>query len=164
MSSASASSPARPSRRAPDALSSFMPGSGFVSVSFSPIPMDAGALFDSLDLYPYGCTEQIVSRAMPLLYAQQMAALAGRKSPTDIRNPDPGGRSRPCSTGKDRTARSASGASATGRRRHGSAPTRSTSSPAPRPPATSSRTLLSTRRIDALEEFAVREKPVVHRL
>ena len=66
-------------------LSSFVPGSGSVQVSFSPIPMDAAALFDSLDRYPYGCTEQIVSRAMPLLYAPQMAALAGRKSPGDLK-------------------------------------------------------------------------------
>ena len=60
---------------------SFVPGSGYVQVSFSPIPMDAAALFDSLDQYPYGCTEQITSRALPLLYANQIAALAGRKTP-----------------------------------------------------------------------------------
>jgi uncharacterized protein YfaS (alpha-2-macroglobulin family) len=48
--------------------------------------MDAAALFESLEQYPYGCTEQVVSRAMPLLYADQMAALAGRKTPGDIKN------------------------------------------------------------------------------
>lgn len=69
-----------------NALSSFVPGSGSVQVSFSPIPMDAAALYDSLEKYPYGCTEQIVSRAMPLLYAQQMAALANRKTPGDLTN------------------------------------------------------------------------------
>ncbi len=69
-----------------NSLSSFVAGSGYVQVSFSPIPMDAAALFDSLDQYPYGCTEQIVSRAMPLLYAQNMAALAGRKAPGDLKN------------------------------------------------------------------------------
>ncbi len=61
-----------------DLLASFVAGSGGVNVSFSAIPMDAGALLDSLDRYPYGCTEQITSRAMPLIYAGQMAALAGR--------------------------------------------------------------------------------------
>src|SRR5262249_41030906 len=61
------------------ALSSFIPGSGSVQVSMSPIPMDAAALFDSLDRYPYGCTEQIVSRALPLLYASNMAQIAGKK-------------------------------------------------------------------------------------
>ncbi|HOY77547.1 MAG TPA: alpha-2-macroglobulin [Hyphomonadaceae bacterium] len=72
---------------APDAgsLSSFVPGSGYVQVSFSPIPMDAAALYDSLDQYPYGCTEQITSRALPLLYANQIAALAGRKTPGDMK-------------------------------------------------------------------------------
>jgi uncharacterized protein YfaS (alpha-2-macroglobulin family) len=72
----------------PDAkvLAPFVPGSGSLKVSFSPVPMDPAALFDSLDRYPYGCTEQIVSRAMPLLYANQMAVLAGRKTATEIRN------------------------------------------------------------------------------
>ncbi len=70
---------------AADALSSFVPGSSYLQVSFSPIPMDAAALFDSLDQYPYGCTEQITSRALPLLYASQIAALAGRKTPGDLK-------------------------------------------------------------------------------
>lgn len=70
---------------AANSLSSFVPGSGYVQVSFSPIPMDAAALFDSLEQYPYGCTEQITSRALPLLYAAQVAALAGRKTPADLR-------------------------------------------------------------------------------
>lgn len=70
---------------ASNSLASFVRGSGYVQVSFSPIPMDAAALFDSLDQYPYGCTEQITSRAMPLLYAGQIAALAGRKTPADLK-------------------------------------------------------------------------------
>ncbi|MEZ5936587.1 MAG: alpha-2-macroglobulin [Hyphomonadaceae bacterium] len=71
---------------ATNALATFVPGSGYVQVSASAIPMDAAALFDSLDRYPYGCTEQTVSRAMPLLYADQMAALAGRKAPDALHN------------------------------------------------------------------------------
>ncbi len=70
---------------APNSLASYVRGSGYVQVSFSPIPMDAAALFDSLDQYPYGCTEQITSRALPLLYASQIAALAGRKTPADLK-------------------------------------------------------------------------------
>ena len=45
-------------------------------VSFSTLPVDAGALYSSLDRYPYGCTEQTVSRAMPKLYAEQLVGLA----------------------------------------------------------------------------------------
>jgi uncharacterized protein YfaS (alpha-2-macroglobulin family) len=72
----------------PDAkvLAPFVPGSGSVQISFSPVPMDPAPLVDSLDRYPYGCTEQMVSRAMPLLYANQIAALAGRKTASEIRN------------------------------------------------------------------------------
>jgi uncharacterized protein YfaS (alpha-2-macroglobulin family) len=59
-----------------DALAAFMPGTGEVSVSFSPTPLDEAALLQSLSRYPYGCTEQITSRAMPLLYTDQLASLA----------------------------------------------------------------------------------------
>ena len=64
----------------PDALSEFMPGTGEVMVSFSPTPLDEAALLRSLDRYPYGCTEQITSRAMPLLYAEQLSGLSGVSS------------------------------------------------------------------------------------
>jgi alpha-2-macroglobulin len=43
---------------------------------------DAPGLLASLDRYPYGCTEQITSQALPLLYFDQVAqamALAGRR-------------------------------------------------------------------------------------
>ncbi len=59
-----------------DALAGFVPGSEEVIVSFSSLPVDAGALYTSLARYPYGCTEQTVSRAMPLLYADQLAQIA----------------------------------------------------------------------------------------
>ena len=32
------------------------------------------ALLQALDRYPYGCSEQMVSRAMPLLYVNRLAA------------------------------------------------------------------------------------------
>ncbi len=69
-----------------DSLATYVAGSSEVKVSFSPIPMDAAALFDSLELYPYGCTEQTVSRAMPLLYAGEIAALGGRIAPADLKS------------------------------------------------------------------------------
>ncbi len=50
------------------------PGSIGMSVSFSSLPVDANALYASLSQYPYGCTEQTVSRALPLLYSDQLVA------------------------------------------------------------------------------------------
>jgi uncharacterized protein YfaS (alpha-2-macroglobulin family) len=61
-------------------LAGYVPGSAEVTVSFSPIPLDAAALYASLDEYPYGCTEQLTSRALPLLYAGEIAALADRQT------------------------------------------------------------------------------------
>ena len=56
-------------------LAEFIPGTGSVSVSISPFgALDAPALLAALDRYPYGCSEQTVSRAMPLLYANNIAS------------------------------------------------------------------------------------------
>lgn len=44
-----------------------------VSVSLSPVPYDLPGLLASLDRYPYGCTEQIISRALPLLYVDELS-------------------------------------------------------------------------------------------
>ena len=52
-----------------------MPGTSYVSVTFSTLPLDANALYASLARYPYGCTEQTVSRALPLLYSEQLVAM-----------------------------------------------------------------------------------------
>ncbi len=61
---------------ADDLVADFVPGTGSVSVAASPFgALDAPALLQALDRYPYGCSEQTVSRAMPLLYANQIAAL-----------------------------------------------------------------------------------------
>ncbi|MAK61461.1 MAG: alpha-2-macroglobulin [Ponticaulis sp.] len=61
-----------------DMLTGFVPGSEEAVVSFSALPIDAGSLYASLARYPYGCTEQLTSRAMPLLYSEQLATLAGK--------------------------------------------------------------------------------------
>ena len=56
-------------------LSGFVPGTGSLSLSVSPFgAIDAPALLQALDRYPYGCSEQTVSRAMPLLYANSSPA------------------------------------------------------------------------------------------
>ncbi len=58
-----------------DLLADFVPGSGAVNVAVTGFgAIDAPALLQALDRYPYGCSEQIVSRAMPLLYVNTLAA------------------------------------------------------------------------------------------
>lgn len=56
-------------------LDGLVPGSSGVTVSYSTLPVDAAALYASLSSYPYGCTEQTVSVAMPLLYSEQLIAM-----------------------------------------------------------------------------------------
>lgn len=59
----------------PDLVADLLPGTGTVSVSVSPLAaLDVPAILQALDRYPYGCTEQTVSRAMPLLYVNRLAA------------------------------------------------------------------------------------------
>jgi len=57
-----------------DLLADILPGTGAVSVSVSPLAaLDVLGLLQALDRYPYGCTEQTVSRALPLLYVNKLA-------------------------------------------------------------------------------------------
>jgi uncharacterized protein YfaS (alpha-2-macroglobulin family) len=57
------------------ALKDFVPGTGSLSLSVSPFgAIDAPAVLQALERYPYGCSEQVVSRAMPLLYANKLAS------------------------------------------------------------------------------------------
>ncbi|HLH51693.1 MAG TPA: alpha-2-macroglobulin [Roseiarcus sp.] len=59
-----------------DLLADFVPGTGAVSVAVSPFgALDAPAVLQALDRYPYGCSEQLVSRAMPLLYYNRLASI-----------------------------------------------------------------------------------------
>ncbi|MCA1297253.1 alpha-2-macroglobulin family protein [Stappia indica] len=46
--------------------------------------IDIPGLLAALDRYPYGCTEQTTSRALPLLYLNEMASAAGLKSDDEI--------------------------------------------------------------------------------
>lgn len=56
-------------------LADLVPGTGVASVAVTQsAALNAPALLRALDLYPYGCTEQTVSRALPLLYSNQLAA------------------------------------------------------------------------------------------
>ncbi len=56
-------------------LDGLVTGSSSVAVSYSTLPVDPSALYASLSRYPYGCTEQTVSVAMPLLYSEQLIAM-----------------------------------------------------------------------------------------
>jgi uncharacterized protein YfaS (alpha-2-macroglobulin family) len=58
-----------------DMFSDLVQGTGGVSLSVGlSTALDAATLLQALDRYPYGCSEQITSRAMPLLYVNELAA------------------------------------------------------------------------------------------
>ena len=57
----------------------FVPGSADVTVSFSRLRgVEPGPLLDSLYRYPYGCSEQLTSSAMPLLFVDLLGSEAGK--------------------------------------------------------------------------------------
>lgn len=60
-------------------IANYVPGSTAVSLSFSRLRgVDPGPLLDSLYRYPYGCSEQLTSVAMPLLYINNLGGEADR--------------------------------------------------------------------------------------
>ncbi|MCO5065352.1 MAG: alpha-2-macroglobulin family protein [Rhizobiaceae bacterium] len=57
-----------------------------VSVGISPsAALDVPSILMALDRYPYGCAEQTTSRALPLLYVNDMAGEAAMREDPDIR-------------------------------------------------------------------------------
>jgi len=66
-------------RAPPDALAAFQP-SAHALISFSNLAgLDPAPILDELYRYPYGCTEQLTSVAMPLLYYDVLASEANRQ-------------------------------------------------------------------------------------
>lgn len=62
-----------------------LPGTGRASFTAGPLAqLNAPALLASLDRYPYGCTEQVTSRAMPLLYLSSVAQAMGLGGTYDV--------------------------------------------------------------------------------
>ena len=58
----------------PPLLAGLSPGQVSMTVSYSPFRnFDPAPIAEALERYPYGCTEQIVSVAYPLLYAQDVS-------------------------------------------------------------------------------------------
>lgn len=59
-----------------DLLENIIPDTGAVTVSISMMSeIDVPGLLKALDRYPYGCTEQLTSRALPLLYLNALSAM-----------------------------------------------------------------------------------------
>ncbi|MEM9495120.1 MAG: alpha-2-macroglobulin [Pseudomonadota bacterium] len=64
----------------------FVPGSADVTVSFSRLRgVEPGPLLDALYRYPYGCTEQLTSSAMPLLFVDVLGGEVGRDPERAVR-------------------------------------------------------------------------------
>jgi hypothetical protein len=60
------------------AVGEFWPGTATVAVSLGGAgPLDVAGILAALDRYPYGCVEQIASRAMPLVYLDEVATTVG---------------------------------------------------------------------------------------
>ncbi|UJW84116.1 alpha-2-macroglobulin family protein [Devosia sp. SL43] len=61
-----------------DFFDSFMANTGQMTLAIGPLArFDVPGLLLSLDRYPYGCAEQVSSRALPLLYLNDVAKLIG---------------------------------------------------------------------------------------
>jgi alpha-2-macroglobulin len=60
-----------------DLFADLVPGTGSAALSVGlSTALDAAALLSALDRYPFGCSEQITSRALPLLYVNELASEA----------------------------------------------------------------------------------------
>lgn len=71
----------------PDLLADMIPGRTRISLSVGPsAALDVPGLLTALDRYPYGCAEQTVSRALPLLYSNAVAAQIGLVADKEIRS------------------------------------------------------------------------------
>ncbi|MBT0957501.1 alpha-2-macroglobulin family protein [Alphaproteobacteria bacterium KMM 3653] len=69
-----------------DVFEGMQPGSGKATLAMGPLArFDAPGLLATLDRYPYGCTEQTTSRALPLLYFEQVAEAMGLEQRDQIR-------------------------------------------------------------------------------
>ncbi|NDR57659.1 alpha-2-macroglobulin family protein [Aliiruegeria sabulilitoris] len=68
-----------------DVFTGMRPGTGSATLALGPLGrLDAPGLLSALDRYPYGCTEQVTSQALPLLYFDQLASAMGMEENATI--------------------------------------------------------------------------------
>ncbi|HLA21086.1 MAG TPA: alpha-2-macroglobulin family protein, partial [Pseudolabrys sp.] len=68
-----------------DMFADFVPGTGRVGLSVAvSTSLDAATLLNALDRYPFGCTEQITSRAVAMLYINELSVQARLAPDGDI--------------------------------------------------------------------------------
>ena len=69
-----------------DVFTGLRPGTGSALLSAGPLArFDAPGLLSALDRYPYGCTEQVTSQALPLLYLSAEAQAIGLGNSAAVR-------------------------------------------------------------------------------
>ena len=67
-------------------LAEFYPGTTSVAVSLGGAgPLDVPGILAALDRYPYGCAEQLTSRAMPLVYLDDVASSIGIAADAEVK-------------------------------------------------------------------------------
>ncbi|MBV0913406.1 alpha-2-macroglobulin family protein [Anianabacter salinae] len=70
-----------------DVFADFRAGTGTATLAAGPLArMDAPGLLQALNRYPYGCTEQTTSRAMPLLYLSEVATAMNLDTAGDLQD------------------------------------------------------------------------------
>ena len=68
-----------------DVFAGLVAGSGKATMAVGPLArLNAPGLLAALDRYPYGCTEQMTSRALPLLYFDEVARVMDLEGAADI--------------------------------------------------------------------------------
>ena len=69
-----------------NAFDGLRPGSAKATIAIGPLArLNAPGLLAALDRYPYGCTEQITAKAMPLLYFEDVARVMDLKGADTLR-------------------------------------------------------------------------------
>ena len=68
-----------------NAFAGLVPGTGRATLAAGPLArFDAPGLLATLDAYPYGCTEQLTSKALPLLYFSDVSTALGVSQKGDV--------------------------------------------------------------------------------